>query len=48
MTPRETPGGIDTDQLAELMELVRGSKSVELKLTVPQERHTRSDRRAWP
>ena len=37
MTPKETPGGIDTDQLAELMELVKGSKSVELKLTIPQE-----------
>jgi hypothetical protein len=37
MTPTATPGGFDTDQFAELMELVKGSKSVELKLTIPQE-----------
>jgi len=36
MTPKP-PGGLDTDQFAELMELVKGSKSVELKLTIPQE-----------
>jgi hypothetical protein len=37
MTPKETTGGLDTDQFAKLMELVKGSKSVELKLTIPQE-----------
>ena len=37
MTPKATPGGLDTEQLAELMELIKGSKSVELKLTIPQE-----------
>jgi hypothetical protein len=37
MTPAATPGGFDTDRFAELMELVKGSKSVELKLTIPQE-----------
>jgi hypothetical protein len=37
MTPEESAGGLDTDQFAELMELVKGSKSVELKLTIPQE-----------
>jgi hypothetical protein len=31
--------GLDTDQLLELLELVKGSKSVELKLTVPAESH---------
>ena len=30
-------GGLDTERFAELMELVKGSKSVELKLTIPQE-----------
>ena len=29
--------GLNTDQLAELLELVKGSKSLELKLTVPTE-----------
>ena len=37
MTPKAAAGGLDTDQFAELMELVKGSKSVELKLTIPQE-----------
>ena len=37
MTPKTTPGGLDTDQLAELLELIEGSKSVELKLTIPPE-----------
>jgi hypothetical protein len=37
MTPTATPGGFDTDQFAELMGLVKGSKSVELKLTIPEE-----------
>jgi len=37
MTPKETAGGLDTEQFAELLELVKGSKSVELKLTIPQE-----------
>ena len=38
MTPEKpAPGGLDTEQFAELMELVKGSKSVELKLTIPQE-----------
>ena len=36
MTP-EAPGGLNTDQFAELMELIKGSKSVELKLTIPPE-----------
>jgi hypothetical protein len=36
MTP-EAPGGLDTEQLAELFKLVKDSKSVELKLTIPQE-----------
>ena len=36
MTP-DAPGGLNTDQFAELMELVKGSKSVELKLTIPSE-----------
>jgi hypothetical protein len=37
MTPKDTAGGLDTEQFAELLELVKGSKSVELKLTIPQE-----------
>jgi hypothetical protein len=37
MTPNSAPGGLNTDQFAELLELVKGSKSVELKLTIPQE-----------
>ena len=37
MTPKENAGGLDTEQFAELMDLVQGSKSVELKLTIPQE-----------
>jgi hypothetical protein len=36
MTP-EAPGGLDTDQFAELLDLIKGSKSVELKLTIPQQ-----------
>jgi len=37
MTPESSTPGLDTEQFAELMELVQGSKSVELKLTIPQE-----------
>ena len=37
MTPKGAAGGLDTEQFAELMGLVKGSKSVELKLTIPQE-----------
>jgi hypothetical protein len=37
MTTKPAAGGLDTDQFAELMKLVKGSKSVELKLTIPQE-----------
>ena len=37
MTPTRTQPGLDTEQFAELMQLVKGSKSVELKLTIPQE-----------
>ena len=37
MTPKAAPGGLDTEQFAELMNLIKGSKSVELKLTIPQE-----------
>jgi hypothetical protein len=37
MTPKAAPGGLDTEQFAELMKLIKGSKSVELKLTIPQE-----------
>ncbi len=37
MTPEKPAPGLDTEQFAELMELVEGSKSVELKLTIPQE-----------
>jgi hypothetical protein len=37
MTPKATTGGLDTEQFAELMELVKDSKTVELKLTVPTE-----------
>jgi len=37
MTPKAAPGGLDTDQFAALMDLIKGSKSVELKLTIPQE-----------
>ena len=37
MTPEKTTGGLDTEQFAELAELVKSSKSVELKLTIPQE-----------
>ena len=37
MTPKAAPGGLDTEQFAELFELVKDSKSVELKLTIPQE-----------
>ena len=31
--------GLDTEQFAEMLELVKGSKTVELKLTVPTESH---------
>jgi hypothetical protein len=34
--------GLDTDQLLELLELVKGSKSVELKLTIPAESHRKT------
>jgi len=37
MTPKAAPGGLDTEQFAELMELIKDSKSVELKLTIPPE-----------
>ena len=37
MSPEKPAPGLDTEQFAELMELVKGSKSVELKLTIPQE-----------
>jgi hypothetical protein len=37
MTPTAADPGFDTDQFAELLELVKGSKSVELKLTIPAE-----------
>ena len=35
MTPRPAQGGLDTEQFATLLELVKGSKSVEMKLTIP-------------
>jgi hypothetical protein len=41
MATKATPGGIDTEQLAELTRLVQSSKTVELKLTVPTE-HNRA------
>jgi hypothetical protein len=37
MATKAAQGGLDTEQFAQLMELVKGSKSVELKLTIPQE-----------
>ncbi len=37
MTPKAAQGGLDTEQFATLLELVKGSKSVEMKLTIPQE-----------
>jgi hypothetical protein len=37
MPAKSAPPGLDTDQFVELMELVKGSKSVELKLTIPTE-----------
>jgi hypothetical protein len=39
MTPQAPEPGFDSEQFAEMMELVKGSKSVELKLTVPAESH---------
>ena len=36
MTSAAAPPGIADDQLAELLELVRGADSIELKLTVPE------------
>ena len=41
MTAKTPEPGFDSEQFAELMELVKGSKSVELKLTIPTE-HTRA------
>ena len=35
MTPKAGQGGLDTEQFAQLLELVKGSKSVEMKLTIP-------------
>lgn len=37
MPAKKTESGFDTEQFAELMALVKGSKSVELKLTIPTE-----------
>ena len=37
MTPESSTPGLDSEQFAEMMELVKGSKSVELKLTIPTE-----------
>jgi hypothetical protein len=37
MATKAAQGGLDTEQFAELMELVKGSKSVEMKLTIPPE-----------
>ncbi len=37
MTPETPAPGFDSDQFAELMDLVKGAKSVELKLTIPAE-----------
>ena len=37
MTPKTGEPGLDSEQFAEMMELVKGSKSVELKLTIPPE-----------
>ena len=37
MTPESSTPGLDSEQFAEMMELIKGSKSVELKLTVPAE-----------
>jgi hypothetical protein len=37
MTPKPTQPGLDSEQFAEMMELVKDAKSVELKLTIPQE-----------
>jgi hypothetical protein len=45
MSVKTAPGGLDTEQFVELMELVGGAKSVELKLTIPPE-NTRAAVRA--
>jgi hypothetical protein len=37
MPTKNAEPGLDTEQFVELMELVKGSKSVELKLTIPTE-----------
>ena len=37
MTPETPAPGFDSDQFADLMDLVKGAKSVELKLTIPAE-----------
>ena len=39
MSTRTQAPALDTDQFAELLELVKGAKSVELKLTIPAESH---------
>jgi len=42
MSDKPGQGGLDAEQLAELMGLLKGAKSVELKLTVPGESHRAS------
>jgi hypothetical protein len=42
MSDKPGQGGLDADKLAELMGLLKGAKSVELKLTVPAESHRAS------
>ena len=37
MTPESSNPGLDSEQFAEMLELVKGSKTVELKLTIPTE-----------
>jgi hypothetical protein len=39
MTPAAAETGFDADQFAELSKLIKGSKSVELKLTIPADSH---------
>ena len=46
MTPKAAQGGLDTEQFATLLELVKGSKSVEMKLTIPPKATARRSRRS--
>ena len=39
MASKAPQPGLDSEQFAEMLELIKGAKSVELKLTIPAESH---------